>query len=404
VILAAARCVGWVLRRLGQPQVVGEMVAGILLGPSLLGFLAPGLSDSLFPPESLGFLSAVSQLGVIVFMFLMGLEVDPGLLRSKGRTVLATSQAGILVPFALGCLLGFFLHPRLSPPGVVQAHFMMFMGTAMSITAFPVLARILSERRLMGTEVGTIALACAAAGDLVGWCLLAVVVLVVRSQGLGPAAAWIPLWVLLLAAALWFVVRPLLGRVVDLYHRRGFLTNDLLALVLLLVLASAWASESAGVHALFGAFAVGVLMPRRTDFAHALKGKLQDLTVVLLLPVFFALTGLNTRVGLLNSAAMWGYLALVLLVAIAGKLGGSTFAARMSGLGWRQATALGVLMNTRGLVELILLNIGLEIGVISPAVFGIMVIMALLTTFMTSPLIEWIYPAERAEGATRLVA
>jgi Kef-type K+ transport system membrane component KefB len=339
-------------------------------------------------------------------MFMMGLEVDPHLLRSKGRAAVVTSQAGIAVPFVLGALLGLYLHPRLSPVGVAKIHFVIFMGTAMSITAFPVLARILSDRGLIGKDIGTMALACAAVDDVAGWSLLAGVVLFTRSQGSGSgAAAFIPLALLLLAAVMWFVVRPVLDRIVHLYLRRGFLTNDLLALVLLLALGAAWGSEVAGVHALFGAFVLGALVPRRGDFVSALKGKLQDLTVVLLLPIFFTLTGLNTRVGLLSSAEMWGYCALVLLVAIAGKFGGVTLAARVSGLGWREAGALGVLMNTRGLVELILLNIGLEIGVISEPLFAIMVIMALVTTFMTSPLIDRIYPPDRAEApASRLVA
>jgi Kef-type K+ transport system membrane component KefB len=406
VILFVARVVGWLLRRIHQPQVIGEMLAGILLGPSLLGWLFPEAALALFPPESLGFLSALSQLGVVLFMFIMGLEVDPQLLRSRGRAAVVTSQAGILVPFVLGSLLGLFLYPRLSDDGVVKAHFVLFMGTAMSITAFPVLARIMNERGLSSTNVGTMALACAAADDVAGWSLLAVVVLLTRSVEVGASLGVILAGLAILGALMWFVARPLLRAIVDAYDRRGFLSNDLMALVLLLVLGAAWGGEIVGVHSLFGAFVLGVLVPRRSDFAKAMIGRIQDLTMVLLLPIFFVLTGLKTRIGLLTGAEMWGYLAAVLLVAIAGKFGGSSLAARMSGLSWREAGAIGVLMNTRGLMELILLNIGLEIGVISPSLFTMMVVMALVTTFMTTPILERIYPTARTEPETaaRLLA
>ena len=399
-ILLTARSVGWLLRRIQQPQVVGEMVAGIVLGPSLLGWLFPSFATALFPEESLGFLSAVSQVGVVVFMFLIGLEVDPEVLRGRGRAVVATSQAGILVPLVLGSLLGFYLYPRLAQNGVVELHFVLFMGTAMSITAFPVLARILIDRGLMKTTVGTMALACAAVGDVAGWSILAAVVLLSRSQLVGASLGVTLLGVLAFAAVLWFLVRPLLKRIADIYFRRGFLSNDLLSLVLLLVLGGALASEWLGVHALFGAFVVGVMVPRRKAFIDAILGRMQDMVVVLLLPVFFVLTGLKTTIGLVSNPDMWFYCALVLLVAIAGKFGGASVAARMTGLSWRESAALGVLMNTRGLLELILLNIGLEIGVITPSVFTMMVIMALVTTIMATPLLQWIYPAPRAVPAS----
>jgi Kef-type K+ transport system membrane component KefB len=391
IILLAARGVGWLLRRLGQPEVIGEMVAGILLGPSFLGYVAPGVAATLFPDESLGLLGAISGLGVVLFMFLMGLEVEPGLLRGKGRTALATSEAGILVPFCLGALLGVFLYPKLSSEGVTEAHFALFMGTAMSVTAFPVLARILKERGLMSTSLGTMAMACAAVGDVAGWTVLAAVVLLTRSQDASSSLLLAGAGVVGFGAFQWLVARPLLRKIEEIYLRRGFLSTDLFALILLLALASAVGSELAGVHALFGAFLLGVLVPRRSDLSRALLAKMQDLTVVLLLPVFFALTGLRTRIELLNGPAMWGYCALIVLVAVTGKFGGVAAAARWSGLPWREAGALGVLMNTRGLMELIVLNVGLEIGVISPSLFTMMVMMALVTTLITSPLLGVIY-------------
>lgn len=405
VILLAARVVGRLLRRIGQPQVVGEMVAGILLGPSLLGLLLPGVSAGLYPPESLRSLGAVSEVGIVLFMFLVGLEVDPLLLRSRGRAAVVTSQAGMVVPFALGGLLGLYLYPVLAPGGVHRIHFVAFMGSAMSMTAFPVLVRILAERDMMRSNVGIMAIACAAVNDVAGWAIFGVVVLLTRSVELRASMAFTVLGLVAFAAVLFLLVRPLLRRMIGLYLQRGFLSNDLMALVLLLVFTSALASELLGVHALFGAFVLGVVVPRRSEFSRALVTKMEDLVVVLFLPVFFALSGLRTRIGLLAGTEMWAYCALVLLVAIAGKFGGSSLAARMSGLSWREAGALGVLMNTRGLVELVILNLGLELGIISPPLFTMMVIMALLTTIATTPLLQRIYPARRweQEAAPRLL-
>ena len=393
VVVIAARLVGGLFRRLGQPQGVGEMVAGLLLGPSVLGAAAPALSARLFPPESLGFLNSLSQVGLLVFMFLVGLELDPRLLRGRGRTAVVTSHAGIVVPFVLGALLSLLLYPRLAEPGVGFDGFALFMGAAMSVTAFPVLARILTERRLTQTRVGAVATACAAVDDVSAWCILALVVALVgaRRGGLPP---WVPIaGAAAFAAAMVFVVRRGLVLLQREFVRAGRLSQDLLGVILLVVLAAAWTTEGLGVHALFGAFLAGAVMPKDEAFVRALTGKLEDVTVVLLLPLFFAFTGLRTRVGLLAGPEMWMLTALVIAVAVAGKLGGSAGAARLTGMGWREAGAIGALMNTRGLMELVILNVGLDIGVISPAVFAMMVLMALVTTLMTSPLLELIYPA-----------
>ncbi len=392
VILIAARIVGWLFRQMHQPQVVGEMTAGIMLGPSLLGWMAPSFSATVFPVASLSFLNALSQIGLVVFMFLVGLELEPKMMRGRGHTAVVTSHVSILAPFLLGSALALYLYPRLSSANVPFSSFALFMGVSMSITAFPVLARILTEHRMLGTPVGALTIACAAVDDVTAWCILAGVVLIIRG-----AASAMPFWAMLLgtvayACAMIFGARLWLRKLATLYQRRGKVTQDLLGGILLLALASALITERLGIHALFGAFLLGVVMPKEKAFVEALKGKLEHLTVVLLLPLFFAFTGLRTNIGALRSSEMWGYLGLVLLVAIFGKLGGSMIASRLTGLSWREAGTVGVLMNTRGMVELVALNIGLEIGVISPALFTIMVLMALITTFMTTPALHWVYP------------
>ena len=392
VIVVAARLVGLLFRRIHQPQVMGEMVAGILLGPSLLGWVAPETSAMLFPTESLAVLGSLSQVGLLVFMFLVGLELNPNLLRGRGRAAVVTSHASIIVPYLLGSVLALYLYSRLSDRSVSFLEFSLFMGAAMSVTAFPVLARILTERNLLHTKVGALTIACAAVDDVTAWCILAGVVALVRATSVQELVFFTLGGSLLYIAGMIFVVRPVLGRLEAYHHSRGRLTQDMLAVVLVLMLASAWATEWIGIHALFGAFLFGAIMPKAAGFVRDLSGKLEDFVVVLLLPLFFAYTGLQTRVGLLDSLDLWILCGLVTLVAIVGKFGGSTIAARLTGLSWREAGALGILMNTRGLMELVILTIGLELGVISPALFAMMVLMALATTFMTTPLLEWIYP------------
>jgi Kef-type K+ transport system membrane component KefB len=390
VILFLARLVGWLFGKIHQPQVVGEMVAGILLGPSLLGWVAPHLYSALFPADSLGYLNSLSQVGLILFMFLVGLELDPKVLRGRGHTAVLTSHISILTPFLLGALLALYLYPRLSDDAVTFTHFALFLGTAMSITAFPVLARILTERKLINTQLGGVSIACAAVDDVTGWCLLAFVVLMARSNN-AAMFGWVLAGVAAYLALVLLVGRRFLKRLEAMYEKRGLLTQNMMALVLLLLLASSWATERLGIHALFGAFLIGAIMPKHPPFVHTLTEKLNDAAVVLLLPIFFAFNGLRTSIGLVNGAQMWFFLVLIILVAILGKFGGSTVAARLTGVSWREASALGVLMNTRGLMELVLLNIGLDIGVISPTLFTMLVLMALVTTLMTAPLLEWVY-------------
>lgn len=404
VIVIVARIIGLLFRKIHQPQVVGEMFAGILLGPSLLGWVAPGVSASLFPPESLGLLNALSQIGILLFMFLVGLELNPRLLKERRYVALLISHVSIVVPFFLGALLALYLYPRVSNDGVTFSNFALFLGTAMSITAFPVLARILTEHNMLRTQIGAIAIACAAIGDLTAWCILAAVVLLVRAS-----AVSIPLWLTLAgsvtyALVMLLIARSALQRLVRVYREQGGLGQGMLALILLLALGSAWVTEQLGVHALFGAFLMGAIMPKDSDFVRSLSEKLEDFTVVLLLPLFFAYTGLRTDFGLFSSAQMWIYCGIIIGVAILGKFGGATIAARACGMTWRESSTIGILMNTRGLMELVVLNIGIAIGIISPPMFAMLVVMAFVTTVMTTPLLDWIFPMRlrAAEGVGTL--
>jgi Kef-type K+ transport system membrane component KefB len=403
VILVAARLTGAFVRRLGQPQVVGEMIAGIALGPSVLGAQAPHLAALLFPAGSLGFLNTLSQIGLVVFMFLVGLELDPKIVRERGRSALVISHASIVAPFLLGATLAIVLYPTLAGSRVPFTGFALFMGAAMSVTAFPVLARILTERRLTRTPIGALAIACAAIDDVTAWCILAAVVVIVRATGSGVATG-VPLWVTLGGSAA-YVAFMLTGgrralRILETrYAARGRVTQDMIAVLMLATLASAWITERLGVHALFGAFLVGAVAPKSDGFVHAVLERFEDMMVVLLLPLFFAFTGLRTEITLIDGAGAWLVCAMVTAVAVIGKVGGSAIAARVTAMPWRDAAVIGLLLNTRGLMELVILNIGLDIGVISRELFAMMVLMALATTFMTTPLVTWLLRALQREPA-----
>ncbi|MDC0712945.1 cation:proton antiporter [Stigmatella sp. ncwal1] len=403
VIIGLSRLIGKVTRWLGQPLVIAEVVAGVMLGPSLLGWLAPDLMHSLFPDSSLPVLKMLSQVGLILFMFLIGLELDPKLLKGRGHSSVAISHSSIIAPFVLGAgASALWLYRSLSSPEVPFLSFVLFMGVAMSITAFPVLARILSERGLLQSRVGVISITCAAVDDVTAWCLLAFVVSIVRATSLTEAGIT-TLLALLYIVFMLLVVRPFLARLGARVASKDGLTQNVVAGTLVLLLASSWATELIGIHALFGAFLFGAVIPKEGGLADALAERLEDVAVVLLLPIFFAYSGLRTQVGLLNSVDAWAMCGLIILLACLGKFGGSAVAARLTGLRWREASAVGVLMNTRGLMELIVLNIGLDLGVISPTLFTMMVVMALVTTFITSPLLNWIYPtAEIARDKVEL--
>jgi Kef-type K+ transport system membrane component KefB len=400
VIIGLSRLLGLGARWLRQPLVMAEMLVGLLLGPSVLGGVAPRLMQALFPADSLPLLKALSQVGLVLFMFLVGLELDLRLLRGRGHAMVAISHVSILTPFGLGMVMAAWLYPRLSGPGVGFLSFASFMGVAMSITAFPVLARILSEQRMLQSRVGSIALPCAAVDDVTAWCLLALVVSLARAAGLRQAA-WTVLLSLLFIATMLGVVRPLVARLeLGRHTTNGGLTQCMGALVLLL--ASSLSTELIGIHALFGAFLCGVIIPRERGAAAALARRLEREALVLL-PVFFAYSGLRTQVGLLAGVKDWALCGLITLVACVGKFGGCSVVARLTGVRWREACALGVLMNTRGLMELIVLNVGLDMKVISPALFTMMVIMALVSTFITTPLLRWIHPSGSAAGAGTVV-
>ncbi len=386
VILTLAGLFRRLFRAIHQPPVMGEMLAGIVLGPSVLGLLFPQALSFLFPAASLETLRLLSQIGVVLFMFIVGMELDLKHVREKGSAAVMISHASIIVPFLLGAALSLFLYRELASPGTSFNAFALFIGVAMSITAFPVLARILEDRGMSQTYLGSIAITCAAVDDVTAWCILALVIALVKSTGIGLSAISIVL-TLIFAASMFFVVRPQLGRLIkepdSQLHRRR-----LIPIILAFVLACALLTETIGIHALFGAFVAGVVMPPVTEFRSFLKDKLEAFSSHALLPLFFAFTGLRTQVGLLNESQDWLLCAVIILVAIAGKLGGSMLMSRWTGMNWSQSFSIGVLMNTRGLVELVVLNIGYDLGILSGRIFTMMVLMALVTTFMTGPLLS----------------
>ncbi len=391
IVIGLSRLVGLGCRAIKQPLVIGEIIAGIMLGPSLLGLVAPSLATTLFPAETIPYLFVLSQIGLIFFMFLIGLELNPKYLSGQLEIAILVSHVSILAPFSLGTLLAVLLYPQLSNGDVSFTAFALFLGAAMSITAFPVLARIITENNLQGTRLGTLALTCAAVDDVTAWCVLALAIAVARTgtiTGAIPTIIYSLIYIgLMVTAGRWF-----LKRVARYYQRVGKLNQLLLAGIYAGVVASALITDIIGIHFIFGAFLLGAIMPKDEGLVREIAEKTEDFVLIFLLPIFFAYSGLRTQVGLLNRPELWLLCAAVVAVAISGKYFGTYISARVSGIDNREASALGWLMNTRGLTELIVLNIGLSLGVISPLLFTMLVIMALVTTFMTSPLLEWTYP------------
>ncbi|MET0386094.1 MAG: cation:proton antiporter [Polyangiales bacterium] len=385
VVIAFAAIVGRLFKRMHQPPVIGEMFAGIMLGPSLLGRLSPEAFTFILPPSITPHLRVLSQIGVVLYMFLVGLELDVGRLRQRAGSALVISASGIAVPLVCASLFAGFLYPKVSLPEVPLFLFGAFFCVAMSVTAFPVLARIVAERKLDKTNIGMLALTCAAADDIAAWCLLSIVVSFAQSK---PSAG---LNTVLLAAAyvavMLIVVRPLFMRFVRRQEDAPSLSRGALVVLFAGLMLSALTTEWIGIHALFGSFLAGALIPAESKLAHRATEKLEDVVAVLFLPIFFAFTGLRTQIGLVSGAESWALCGLIIVIAFMGKAGGVSLASRLCGVPWRSALGLGALMNTRGLMELIVLNVGLDLGIISPTLFTMMVIMALVTTCSTGPLL-----------------
>lgn len=392
-IILTARLFGWICIKIKQPVVIGEMVAGIILGPSLLGLFFPDFFDALFPQQSLGNLQFLSQIGLILFMFIVGMELDLHVLRNKAHDAVVISHASIMLPFALGIGLAYFLYENHAPANVQFLSYSLFIGIAMSITAFPVLARIVQERGLQKTRLGTMVITCAAADDITAWCILATVIAIVKAGTFVSALYTIGLalaYVLIMIK----IVRPFMLRIGQVNSTKETLSKPVVAIFFLMLILSAYTTEVIGIHALFGAFMAGAIMPENNKFRNLFIEKVEDVALVLLLPLFFVFTGLRTQIGLLNDPSLWLITGLIILVAVVGKFVGSALAARFMGQNWKDSLSIGALMNTRGLMELVVLNIGYDLGVLSAELFSMMVVMALVTTFMTGPaldLINWVF-------------
>jgi Kef-type K+ transport system membrane component KefB len=390
VILIVCRGLGWVGARVGQPQVVGEMVAGFLMGPSFFGWVLPDLQHQLFPPEHFQILFVVSQMGLVLFMFCMGLDFRPDLLLKHGRRAAAVSSAGVILPFALGAYLAtvLFRTPDFFGDDVRLFHAVLFVGAAMAITAFPVLARIIHERGIAGTDLGTLTLAAGAIDDAAAWVILAVVIgSFTGSQMLAVAAAG---GGVLYVMFVFFIGRPLLGRLNEAAERQGAVTPWMFAVTLAAVAFGAWFTDTVGIYAVFGAFVLGAAMPRGL-LSRELKRLIEPITTTLLVPLFFVYSGLNSRLDLVNSTWLWVVTILVFVTACTGKGLACWGAARLSGATHREALGVATLMNARGMMELILVNIGLQHGLITPTLFTILVLMTIATTLMAGPLFSILY-------------
>jgi Kef-type K+ transport system membrane component KefB len=401
-IIFTARTFGFLFNKIGQPTVIGETLAGIFLGPSLLGMWMPEYSDFLFPKTSLGNLQLLSQIGLVLFMFVVGMELDLKILKNKAKDAVIISHASIIIPYAFGMGLAYFIYSEFAPENVDFISFSLFMGIAMSITAFPVLARIIQERNLTKTKLGTVAITCAAADDITAWCILAAVIAIVKAGSFVSSLFTIGFSVGYLLFML-KLVQPFLKRFGEVYSNKESLNLNIVATIFGILILSAFTTEIIGIHALFGAFLAGTIMPTSINFRRLIIDKIESVALGLLLPLFFVFTGLRTQIGLLNDTHLWGICLLIIFVAIAGKFGGSMFAARFVGQSWKESLSIGALMNTRGLMELVVLNIGYDLGVLSPEIFAMMVIMAVVTTFLTAPaldLINYYWRNDKTEEVT----
>lgn len=399
VIIVFARIFGHIFKKIGQPAVIGEIVAGIILGPSIMGLFFPHINHFIFPATSLGTLQFLSQIGLILFMFIIGMELDLKAISKQAYGAVIISHASIIIPYTFGMGLAYFIYNEYAPAGISFSSFAVFIGIAMSITAFPVLARILQEKGLTRSKLGVLALTCAAADDITAWCILAAVIALAKSGSSVSALYTIALavgYVLIMLK----LVHPLLEKLGNVYTSKEKMRTPVIAMLFVILIVSSYITSIIGIHALFGAFTAGVIMPSDFSFRKIVIDKIEDISIVLLLPIFFVITGLRTQIGLLNEGHLWVTFGWILLVAVSGKFGGSAFAARMVGQSWKDSLSIGVLMNTRGLMQLIVLNIGYDLGILSPKIFAMMVLMALVTTFMTGPaldLINWFIPDNSAK-------
>jgi Kef-type K+ transport system membrane component KefB len=396
LIIVVAKLVGAIFRRIGQPPVMGEMVAGIALGPSLLGWLSPQTAEFLFPASSMTTLGVFSQVGVVLFMFVVGVELDLQHLKERASSAIMVSHASIVVPFLLGAALALTLYPTLAPENTGFTPFALFLGIAMSITAFPVLARILKDRGLTQSPLGNTALACASIDDVTAWCILALVISIVKSTGVTQALTTFGLTVLFILVML-FLIKPRVEVMIETRIRSASKSGLTLSGILGFALGCAWFTETIGIHALFGGFLAGVVMPSTNVVQTFLRDRIEGFSTAVLLPLFFVFTGLRTQITLLNDLNSWLICLAIIGVAIVGKLIGSMLMARWTNMSWRDSFAIGVLMNTRGLVELVVLNIGYDLGILSGRIFAMMVMMALATTFMTAPLLSLVHVGRGAK-------
>lgn len=387
IILITVRIFSHLFKYIGQPGVIGEIVAGIILGPSVLGLFFPDFFHALFPAESLTNLELLSQIGLVLFMFVIGMDVDFSMLKNKMNETLVISHAGIIIPFFLGIVSSFWIYEEYAASQTSFLPFALFIGISMSITAFPVLARIIQERNMTKTPIGVLSIASAANDDVTAWCLLAIVIAVAKAGTFLSALYTVGLTVIFIAF-MFGVIRPFLRKIGDTYANSEVINKTFVGFIFLVLTVSAVSTEIIGIHALFGAFIAGVVMPVNTGFRKVMMEKVEDVALVFFLPLFFAFTGLRTQVGLINTPELWGICALLIFIAILGKLGGCTIAARLVGESWKDSFTVGTLMNTRGLMELVALNIGYEMGVLPPEIFVILILMALITTFMTTPLLH----------------
>jgi Kef-type K+ transport system membrane component KefB len=389
IILFTSRVFGIVFKKMGQQTVIGEIIAGILLGPSLFGWLFPGYFSIIFPSNSFLPLQFLSQIGLTFFMFVIGMELEINQIRNKAQDALIISHTSIFFSFFLGTYLSLHLYNEFAPKGISFLSFSLFMGISMSITAFPVLARIIKERGLTKKPIGILAITCAATDDITAWCLLAVIIAIIKAGSIASSLVTIGLAITFIILMIYFV-KPWLQKIIN--KRNKSLQNDkfTIAIAFCLLFLSAYATEIIGIHALFGAFIAGVIMPNNFQFKETLSDKIEDVSTIIFLPIFFALTGLRTQIGLLNDAHLWIISSIIICTAVIGKFVGSTLTAKMIGESWKDSLSLGALMNTRGLMELIVLNIGYDLGVFGPEIFSILVVMALFTTFMTGPTLDLI--------------